>query len=99
VADRGQLGIVKSIYDYYPFGLWQMGGIAVIAGVIWQIRYRLNPELLVFAGWTGSLFMIFLFNRSMNYSYLGIMEVAVAIMVLWSDKFTLRQKISQKVKS
>jgi len=78
-----QLGVVKGIYDYYPFGLWQAIGILFVIAVVFRIRKTLTNEQMVLAGWVGCLFVLFLFNRAMNYSYLGIMQVVLALAVLW----------------
>jgi uncharacterized membrane protein len=88
-----QLGIVSNIYNYYNFALWQAGGIAVLGFVLFKIYKLVSSSIFILAGWTGSLFILFLFNRSMNYSYLGVMQVALAITVCFAFP-----QISDKIK-
>ncbi len=89
-----QLGIVKSIYEYYPFGVWQGGGMLIVVTLLYLKRILFTPSQIILVGWTACLFILFLFNRAMNYSYLGIMEVAVSITILWYD--SAQQSILRK---
>jgi len=79
-----QLGIVRNIYTYYNFAFWQAGGLAVLGVVMYKIYKSVSMSTFIMAGWTGSIMILFLFNRAMNFSYLGVMQTVLAITVCFA---------------
>jgi hypothetical protein len=76
-----QLGIVKNIYAYYNFMVWQFGGLSLLGLVMYKIHKHVNMPMFMMMGWTAGMMILFIFNRAMNFSYLGIMQVAVVMTV------------------
>jgi uncharacterized membrane protein len=81
-----QLKLVPNIYAYYNFAVWQAGGLAILGIILYRYLKSVNMFTFILAGWSGAVMILYLFNRAMNYSYLGIMQAAVAIAALWSYK-------------
>ena len=80
------MGIVKTIYDYYPFWIWQGGFGFLYLVLFWRAHFRRIRVVHILTGYTTLLCIIWFFNRFMNFSYLAFILVMLAIAYLWDNK-------------
>lgn len=79
------MGIVKTIYDYYPFWMWQGAGGLMYLVLFWKVYRRGIDAHHILIGYGTLLTIIWFFNRFMNFSYLAFILVILAIAYLWDD--------------
>ncbi len=80
------MGLVASIYDYYPFWMWQgsFGFLYLVS--FWRAHIRRIRVVHILTGYATLLCIIWFFNRFMNFSYLAFTLVLLATAYLWDDK-------------
>lgn len=77
------MGIIGSIYEYYPFWIWQ-GSIGLVYLVsFWRLHVRKLRVTHILTGYVTLLCIVWFFNRFMNFSYLAFILVLLAIAYLW----------------
>lgn len=89
-----QMGVIKSIYAYYPFWIWQgLAGLVVIIGYIFSYRKKQITVADMLYGYSLLLAVVWLFNRSMNFSYLGYLMVIISASFVWESKHIIKKDI------
>lgn len=81
--------MVPSIYSYYPFWIWLVAIGGLVVAVWWWQRRKLCTAADVLVGFSILLAVSWIFNRSMNFSYLGVLSLLVGIAALWNEKHSL----------
>lgn len=86
------LGWVDSIYDPYPFWLWQaVSGLGLMVGLLFLMKKKVSQEVFLWA-YVLMVAVVWFFNRYLLESHLAYLMVLVSLVYLWPKSTQAKRK-------